>query len=118
MALDAVKDELQTLQDTLHDHQEQAAEHKATALLAADNLKQMHGAYATTRSNYEYNEESEAEVDRLFDENSKLRADIQAADEDYDEQECYISQVELKANGLQGILNHLMATHELLHEEI
>ena len=44
MALDAVKDELRTFQDTLHDHDEQAAEHKATALLAADNLKQMHGA--------------------------------------------------------------------------
>ena len=54
MVLDIVKDELQTLQDTLHDHQEQAAEHKATALLAADNLKQMHGLMqlrkATTRN--------------------------------------------------------------------
>jgi len=115
MALDAVKDELRIFQDTLHDHDEQAAEHKATALLAADNLKQMHGAYATTRSHYE---ESEAEVDRLLDENFKLRADIQAADEDYEEQECYISQVELKANSLQGILNHLTATHKLLQEEI
>ena len=65
------------------------------------------------RSNYE---ESEAEVDRLFDENSKLRADIRAADEDYEEQECYISQVELKANGPQEIFSHLTATH--LQEEM
>ena len=115
LALDTTKDELQSLHKDHNVVKQQVAEHKATALLATDNLEQL----------LKIHTESESEADRLLDENFKLRIDARAADEEYEEQEDYISQVEafqmqlqFKANGLQGILNYLMATYMLLQEEV
>ena len=76
--------------------------------------------------------ESDVEVSRLLDENTKMLADTRAADEDYEEQERHISQIEsihedaidrlhklqLEANGLRWTTNHLMATYGVLQEEI
>ena len=76
--------------------------------------------------------ESDVEVSRLLDENTKMLAGTRAADEDYEEQERHISQIEsihedaidrlhklqLEANGLRWTTNHLMATYGVLQEEI
>ena len=76
--------------------------------------------------------ESDVEVSRLLDENTKMLADTRAADEDYEEQERHISQIEsihedaidrlhklqLEANGLRWTTNHLMVTYGVLQEEI
>ena len=111
LALCTTKDEFQSMtetSDTFYLKLKQVEGRNSELSVAVEQLQQLY-------------KKSEVKEDRLLDENDKLRIDARAADDGGEEQEDYISQMEgyscklqFKANGLQSIINHLMATYGLL----